>query len=61
MSWSEVVDDIGELMNRNQAKLVENMVDIGGVKKARCGSCKNFVFSGDNFCTTCGQRLKWED
>ena len=61
MSWSEIVDDMSELIARNQPKPVKDLIDIKGVKRARCGACYSFVFSGDDFCNACGQRLEWEE
>lgn len=26
-----------------------------------CANCKNPVFSHNNYCNTCGQKLKWSD
>ena len=56
MSWSDIIDEIGELKHRDME--IEPM-RVGFFRL--CPSCARRVIKYYFFCPGCGQRLKWSD
>lgn len=61
MEWKRLSDDVCEKRESwcplRERKRVVPAVGINGFPV--CGSCKNVVVAGANFCHTCGRRIGW--
>lgn len=53
-------EQIKELKERDAAEGI-TVEEFHGVKMYSCPICNDPVHEKDNFCSKCGQRLKWED
>ena len=57
----ESVKIIEKALKRNEPLKVYNKEDKGVTTVGTCGSCWGIVSEvNDNYCSLCGQRLKWE-
>lgn len=52
------IQKLGQLEDRDDVRRVEYKT-VDGEYEYECGKCGAVARRGDNFCSECGQRLKW--